>query len=118
MAKYMFVYRGGHEGYDQTSPEEMQKVMQLWMDWIQKGSEAGWIVDGGDGLTPEGAIVNADGSITDGPYAESKELVGGYSMVNAASLAEAVEIAKLCPIANTGGTVEVREIMGGMSPGE
>ena len=48
--------------------------------------------------------------MTDGPFAESKELVGGYSMVEAASLAEAVELAKGSPMPSSGGTVEVREL--------
>lgn len=110
MPKFMFVYRGGHEGMKDASPEQMQQVMQLWMDWIQNGVEAGWMLDGGDALQPGGATVNADLSITDGPFAESKELVGGYSMVQAPDLAAAIELAKTCPSPKSGGTVEVREL--------
>ena len=110
MAKFMFVYRGGHEDMEDASPEEMQQVMQLWMDWIQSGIEAGWMLDGGDGLKPAGAVVHGDLSVTDGPFAESKELVGGYSMVEAPDLAAAVEIAKGSPMPKSGGTVEVREL--------
>ncbi|MCH9653535.1 MAG: YciI family protein [Planctomycetes bacterium] len=110
MPKYMFVYRGGHEDMEHSSPEQMQQVMQMWMDWIQGGVEAGWMVDGGDALKPGGAIVNSDLSITDGPFAESKELVGGYSMVEAPDLAAAIEIAKGSPMPKSGGTVEVREL--------
>ncbi len=110
MSKFMFVYRGGHEGMDCAPPEQMQQVMQLWMDWIQEGMEAGWMLDGGDGLKPEGAVVNADLSVTDGPFAESKELVGGYSMVQAPDLTTAIELAKGSPITKAGGTVEVREL--------
>ena len=65
---------------------------------------------GGDALKPGGAVVNADLSVTDGPFAESKELVGGYSMVEASELAAAVELAKTCPTHNYGGQVEVREL--------
>ena len=68
------------------------------------------MVDGGDALKPGGAIVNSDLSITDGPFAESKELVGGYSMVEAPDLAAAIEIAKGSPMPKSGGTVEVREL--------
>lgn len=110
MPKFMFVYRGGHEGMEDASPEQMQQVMQLWMDWIQGGMEAGWMLDGGDGLKSEGAVVKADLSVTDGPFAESKELVGGYSMVEAPDLAAAIELAKSSPMPNSGGTVEVREL--------
>ncbi|QDT40720.1 YCII-related domain protein [Gimesia alba] len=111
MPKFMFVYRGGHEGMEHATPEEMQQVMQVWMDWIQGGVEAGWLLDGGDGLKPEGAIVNADLSVIDGPFTESKELVGGYSMVEAHDLAAAIELAKGSPMPQSGGTVEVRQIM-------
>ncbi len=110
MPKYMFVYRGGHDDMDLASPEQMQQVMQMWMDWIQGGVEVGWMLDGGDALKPNGAEVNADLSVTDGPFAESKELVGGYSMVEARDLAAAIELAKGSPIPKSGGTVEVREL--------
>ncbi len=110
MPKFMFVYRGGHEGMEQASPEEMQQVMQMWWDWIEEGTKAGWMLDGGDGLKPEGAVVHADLSVTDGPFAESKELVGGYSMVEAADLATAVAYAKTSPMQKSGGLVEVREL--------
>ncbi len=110
MPKFMFVYRGGHEGMEDASPEQMQQVMQMWMDWIQEGTQAGWMLDGGDGLKPSGAIVNADLSVIDGPFAESKELVGGYSMVEAPDLAAAIELAKGSPMPKSGGTVEVREL--------
>lgn len=49
MPKFMFVYRGGHDSQKQPTPEEMQQVMQTWMDWIQGGIDAGWLLDGGDG---------------------------------------------------------------------
>lgn len=118
MPKFMFVYRGGHEGMENASPEQMQKVMQSWMDWIQDGMAAGWMLDGGDGLKPEGAVVHPDQSVTDGPFAESKELVGGYSMVQAVDLAAAVALAKTSPIAITQGLVEVRELAGVGKPEE
>lgn len=110
MAKYMFVYRGGGEGMEDASPEQMQQVMQMWMDWIQGGMEAGWMVDGGDALKPGGAVVAADLTVTDGPFAESKELVGGYSLIQAPDLAKAIEYAKTSPVQKSGGSVEVREL--------
>lgn len=110
MAKFLFVYRGGHDGAQEPSPEEMQQVMKVWMDWIQGGMEAGWLLDGGDGLHPAGQVVHPDLSVTDGPFAESKELVGGYSIVQCDTLAEAVEHAKTCPMPAAGGTVEVRQL--------
>ena len=112
MAKFMFVYRGGNDGTQEVSPEEMQQVMQIWASWIEKGMQAGWLLDGGDGLKPDGKVVHPDSTITDGPFAESKELVGGYSMVEAKDLASATELAKTSPMIAAGGTVEVRELLG------
>ena len=109
MAKFMFIYRGGEPEAD-TTPEEMQLILQDWMNWIQHGFEAGWMVDGGDALKPEGRVVGTDSTITDGPFAESKELVGGYSMVEASDLDAATKLTEGCPIFKDGGFVEVREL--------
>jgi hypothetical protein len=57
-----------------------------------------------------GKVLKPNNVITDGPYMEIKEAIGGYSIVKAASLEEATELAKGCPIFNVGGSVEVREI--------
>lgn len=110
MAKFMFVYRGGDDGAAEMSPEKMQQVLQAWTAWIQGGMEAGWMVDGGDALQPHSRIVQAEGKITDGPFAESKELVGGFSMVQAENIDEAAKLTAGCPIFAAGGVVEVREL--------
>ena len=118
MPKFMFVYRGGHEAMKDASPEQMQQVMQMWMDWIGDAVQAGWMIDGGDALKPEGAVVNPNDAVTDGPFAESKELVGGYSIVQAENLAAAVELAKGSPCPKTGGSVEIREMANVGQPDE
>lgn len=110
MAKFMFLYRGGEEAESQMSPEEMQQVLGSWMEWIGAACQAGWMIQPGDGLLPTGAVVRADGSVTDGPFAESKELVGGYSVVEAADVQAAAALTKGCPIFQVGGAVEVREV--------
>ena len=110
MAKFLFVYRGGDDGPD-PSPEEMQQIIQTWMTWIQGGTEAGWIVDGGTGLMAEGQVVHPDLTVTDGPFAAAKELVGGFSIVEAPDLAAATELAKTSPMPAGGGSVEVRQFM-------
>jgi len=65
----------------------------------------------GNRLDFEGATVRPGNVVTDGPYAEIKEILGGYIVVNTASIEEAVELAKGCPILNIGGNVEVRGIV-------
>lgn len=109
MAKFMFVYRNSENTPD-LSPEEMQQAMQVWMTWIEEGAQQGWLIDGGDGLLPDGKVVSPDSTVTDGPFAESKELVSGYSMVEADSYETAVEYAKTSPMISVHkGLVEVRQ---------
>ena len=111
MAKFMFVYREAPgQDCEEATAEEMQQALQTWLDWIELGKKAGWMLDGGSGLKPAGMVVQPDLTVTDGPFAESKELVGGYSMVEAPDLATACEYAKICPMPATGGSVEVREL--------
>ena len=112
MAKFMFLYRGGKDCATEMSPEEKQQAMQAYGEWFQGGMEAGWLLDPGDGLKSDGRVVHPDLTVTDGPFAESKELVGGYMMVEAEDLAAAVELAKGSPMATSGGTLEVRELAG------
>lgn len=108
MANFMFVYRNrADEMSKQPSPEEMQQVMAQWGAWFQELGDA--IIDGGDGLLPVGKQIASDGTVTDGPFIEAKELVGGYSVVQADSVDQACELAKGCPVLKTGGSVEVRQ---------
>jgi hypothetical protein len=109
MTDFVFLYRGGKRP---ESPAQGQQVMQKWMDWLKDLKAKGHIKDPGHPLEPTGKVVKSrTGAITDGPYAESKDLVGGYSLVLADDLAQAVEISKGCPIFDAGGLVEVRPIM-------
>jgi hypothetical protein len=112
MANFMFVYRGGDDDYAKMTPQEIQEIMQKWTDWIAEGFQKGWMLDAGDALTPEGRVVNSRKVVTDGPFVESKEIVGGYSIVKADSIDQAAELAKGCPGLSTGGIVEVRVLAG------
>ena len=112
MANFLFVYRGGDEAYTKMTPEEMQGMMQKWTDWIGEGFKKGWMLDAGDALTAEGRVVNAKKVVTDGPFVESKEVVGGFSIVKAETLDAAAELAKGCPGLLTGGKVEIRPLAG------
>ena len=111
MAKFLFVYRNSaDQAAHQPSPEEMQAIMGQWGEWFQTLGEG--LVDGGDALLPTGSQVASDGAVTDGPFIEAKELVGGFSIVQADDYAAAVEMAKSCPVIAGGGSVEVRETAG------
>ena len=111
MAKYLFIYRmSAEQEQKQPSPEEMQAIMGQWGQWFQSVGEG--MVDGGDGLLPSGKLVDGNGAVTDGPFIEAKDLVGGFSIVQGDSYDKAVEYAKTCPIVAQGGTVEIRELAG------
>jgi len=93
------------------SPEEMQGRMGKWFAWNQKMLEAG-IVKGGDALHPvRKRVTGPDRVVTDGPFVESKELIGGYYVVKAESYDDVVEIAQDYPDYDLGGAVEIREVM-------
>ncbi len=100
MAKYVFTYHGGAGMAE--DPEEIARVMEAWGAWFATMGDA--VVDGGN---PVGATktVAADGSVTDGSGAE----VGGYSIISADSIDDAVAHAKGCPVLEVGGRVEVHE---------
>jgi hypothetical protein len=109
MSEFLFVYRGGMRA--PSSPEQMQQIMQKWMDWLQELGAKGHLKDRGNPLEPGGKVVSGERKlVTDGPYAE-KDLVGGYSLIEATDLSQAAELSKGCPIFEAGGLVEVRPLM-------
>ena len=111
MAKYLYLFRGGEENMANASPEEHQEHMQKWGTWMQGLAAQGKLIDGLP-LNSAGKVVEKSGElIHDGPFTEGTEIVGGYMLINADSLEEAVEISKGCPIYENQGTTEVREIM-------
>jgi hypothetical protein len=109
MEKYMFLFRGGD--VSKLSPQQQEAQMGKWLQWIEKLSKENRYVSG-EPLLPGGkTVAGLKKTVTDGPFAESKELIGGFFVVNAKNLDEAVTIAKDCPDYELGGTVEVREVM-------
>ena len=104
----MYLFRGGMEGADPANLPEGH--MQKWMKWMESLAEKGIMV-GGEPLVPTGKQVSGTKKVvTDGPFIEAKELVGGYLIVNAKNINEAVEFSKDCPIFDVDGKVEVRPI--------
>jgi hypothetical protein len=109
MKDFLFIYRN-EPANNQPSPEEMQENMNRWINWLGGLGAQGKLVDRGSSLHPTGKVVKQNSIVTDGPYTEIKETLGGYSIVKAESLEEAAKLAEGCPIFNGGGNVEVREI--------
>jgi hypothetical protein len=111
MSNFLYLFRGGQANYDAMSAAEKEAHMKIWFQWMGNLRENGTLIDGLP-LAKEGKVVENRGEIiTDGPFAEGSEMVGGYLIVSAGSLDEAVEISKGCPIFDYGGTTEVREIL-------
>lgn len=115
MAKFMFVFRGG--GYatpTQVSPTEVQAHLGRWTAWTKAMVDAGKLAAGHQlSHPPTGKTVRGTQRlVTDGPFAESKDLVSGILIVEAASVEEAAELARGCPILeHESGSVEVRPLM-------
>lgn len=111
MKDFMFVFRGPTPEDLKMSPEESQANMQKWLDWIRQLNESGRY-KGGHPLFPGGKTIQGKKPVvTDGPFAEGKELVGGYIIISAESVEEAAKVALGFPDFETQGSVEVREIM-------
>src|SRR5882724_6884466 len=108
MKEYVFLFRGGLD-LNNSSPDEIQKAMAKWKAWVDDLAKQGKFT-GGHRLTDAGSVMKEKKHFTDGPYAESKEVIGGFISVKAGSLKEAEEIAKGCPIFDYNGFLEVREI--------
>jgi hypothetical protein len=110
MEKFIYLFRGGVNNIG--NPETMQATRQKWTHWMQLLAQNGSLV-GGEPLNRDGKqLSGAHKTVTDGPYTEAKEMVGGYLIVNANDITHATEIAKGCPIFDeyTDGKVEVRQI--------
>lgn len=109
MEKFMLIFQG-QKAAEQPSAEQMQENMGKWMAWIEKLAKAGKY-EGGEPLLPTGKIIKGNNkTVTDAAFAEGKEIIGGYFIVNAADYNEAVAICEDYPDYANGGTVIVRQI--------
>jgi hypothetical protein len=113
MPKYMLLLHDNPASFADVSPEQMQKVIEKYMAWGNKLRETG-LMHAGDKLTDEpGKILRASNGnvrVTDGPYSETKEVLGGYYIIEAASYEQAIERSRDCPHLEYGGTIEVRQV--------
>jgi hypothetical protein len=112
MNEFLLIFRRDADGSNfQMSPEQIQAMMKPWQDWMGSLAAQQKLVSRGNRLQAEGRVVKPGNVVTNGPYVELKEAVGGYTIIRAGSLEEAAELAKGCPIYTIGGSVEVREII-------
>jgi hypothetical protein len=108
MPNFLYIFRGA--GMSKQSPQELQQQMQKWNAWIQQLQRDGHF-KAGEPLEPGGKVVRGKRkAVTDGPYAEAKDLVGGFLLIEAGNLDEATELSRGCPGLDVDGSVEVRPI--------
>ena len=113
MSEFVLLYRNTLEARrDSHSPEKAQQTMKKWRAWFDDMTRKGCLKNIGQPLDDAGKVVGGTTKmVTDGPYAETKDVIGGYSLIEAGSLDEAAKIAAGCPIIENGGSVEVRPVM-------
>jgi len=112
MANFMYLFRHNHAALRSMSPEQMQQLTKKWMGWADTLKKNGHFKQAGERLDEAGKVVRGKSKIiTDGPFVEAKDSIGGYMLVEARDLAQAVELAKGCPILEGDGSVEIRPIV-------
>ena len=114
MTEYLLLYRNGDPNWSERSPEEVRESMAQWRTWFKELEASGNLRHPGAPLGPVGAVVrrNGDAIATDASLSEVKELIGGYSLIQASSLEEATQLAQGSPFFrnNAQGEVVVRPV--------
>ncbi len=108
MEKFMLIFHGGIK--QDASPDDLQANMGKWMEWVEKLQKEGKY-DSGEALLPGGKLVGGKTMVTDGPYTEGKEIVGGYFVIKANTMEEAADECRHYPDFDYGGQVQVRHVM-------
>ncbi|HEX5151608.1 MAG TPA: YciI family protein [Parafilimonas sp.] len=110
MKEFLLLFRTDYEKVSKASVEQAEAMMKKWMDWLGGIAAQNKLASKGNRLQSSGRIVKSDNIVTNGPYTDIKESIGGYTIIKADNYDEAVEMAKGCPVLLAGGNVEVREI--------
>jgi hypothetical protein len=111
MARFMYVFRGGAFVQQGLSPAEVGAHLQKWTAWVGDLAKAG-VHEGGYAVQGAGKTIRGTRkTVTDGPYAEAKDMVTGNLVVLTSSIEEATRLATGCPIFEFDGSVEVRPIL-------
>ncbi len=108
MPQYMLLLRDDRESWNKLGPDEMQRVMERYLEWRSRP----YVVDGRRLHEESGRVMhkkNGSVSVTDGPFAESREVLGGYYTIEAESFEAALEFARDHPHVDFG-TIEIREV--------
>lgn len=116
MSEFIYLLRSTPEDAREAmgTPERAQKSMEAWVAWMRQLEASGHLKDPGQPLERTGKVVKGKKKVvTDGPYAEAKDIVLGYIVIEARDVDHAVELASTCPIVEGGGAVEIRPVMKG-----
>lgn len=110
MAQFLVLPRDTGDAFRDLSPSEIQEIIQRYVAWGEKLKASGHYLAGAKLRDGEGRVLKGNGSaavVTDGPYSETKEVIGGYWLIEAKDYDEATALAKRCPHLEFG-TLEVR----------
>jgi len=113
MSKFLLIPRDNPKDFSSFSPEDMQQVIEKYVAWGRKVGEAGKLIDSNKLKDGEGRVLRDNGgktSVTDGPFSETKEVVGGYWIIEANDYDEAVSLVEDHPHLEHGTSLEIREI--------
>lgn len=112
MKDFVFIFR--QPGFDQSnvSAEEIAATNKKWNDWIGGIAAQGKLKNHGAHLGPAGKVLKPGGVVTDGPFVEIREQLGGFIVITADNLEEATTLAHGCPALEANGSIEIRPIFG------
>ena len=113
MSQFVFLFRHEPDAAKATMevPERAREAMKSWLTWIRDLEARGHLANPGQPLARTGRVVRGPArEVTDGPYVEAKDMVLGFIVVEAADIAQAVELTAGCPLIHGGGSVEVRPV--------
>jgi hypothetical protein len=119
MSQFVYLFRASAADTRAAmgTPERAQQSLQAMLTWFRDLEASGHLKSRGQPLAPTGVVVRgADAVVTDGPYAEAKDMVLGFIVVEARDLAEAIELSRSCPIVVGGGAIEIRPVGQRVSP--
>ena len=113
MSEFLYLYRIGMAAQQEAmgTPEHAEQSMKVWLAWMRELEQKGHLKSPGQPLEPVGKVVGGkQRAVTDGPYVEVKDLVAGFTLIEARDLQQAVELSTGCPILEGGGSVEIRPV--------
>lgn len=110
MKDFVFVFRQANFDQNNVSAEEIDATNKKWNDWIGGIAAQGKLKNHGAHLEPTGKVLKPGGVVTDGPFVEIREQLGGFIVITADTLEEATTLAHGCPVLEANGSVEIRPI--------